>query len=91
MNQKQGKKPYADVTIKTMATDTFYLEKHDDKDFMYWLKSTDTLEEARKTLIRCFTGCRRQPEVDARYYIDRMIDFKNFLEKNRYQDNDVFH
>ncbi len=75
-----GKKKYTDVTIKTMATDTFFLEKHEDKDFKSWLKSDETIEEARLALIRHFTGRRNNPEKDAKYYIDRMIDFKEFLE-----------
>ena len=32
-----GKEIYSDVTIKTMATDTFYLEKHEPDDFGSWL------------------------------------------------------
>ena len=46
--QKEGKAPYSDVTLKTMATDTFFLEKHEDRDFKEWLKSDDSLDEARQ-------------------------------------------
>ena len=49
--QKEGKAPYSDVTLKTMATDTFFLEKHEDRDFKEWLKSDDSLDEARQALI----------------------------------------
>ena len=77
--KKEGKAPYSDVTLRTMATDTFFLEKHEDKDFKEWLTSSETLEEARQSLINHFTGRRKNPEKDAEYYIQRMIDFKNFL------------
>lgn len=77
--QKEGKAPYSDVTLKTMATDTFFLEKHEDRDFKEWLKSDDSLEEARQALIRHFMGRRKNPAKDAEYYVQRMIDFKSFL------------
>lgn len=77
--KKEGKAPYSDVTIKTMATDTFYLEKHENRDFKEWLKSDESLDEARQALISHFTGRRKNPEKDAEYYVQRMIDFKRFL------------
>lgn len=77
--QKEGKAPYSDVTLKTMATDTFFLEKHEDRDFKEWLKSDDSLVEARQALISHFTGRRKNPAKDAEYYVQRMIDFKRFL------------
>ena len=77
--QKEGKAPYSDVTLKTMATDTFFLEKHEDRDFKEWLKSDESLVEARQALISHFTGRRKNPAKDAEYYVQRMIDFKRFL------------
>ena len=77
--RKEGKAPYSDVTLKTMATDTFFLEKHEDRDFKEWLSSEKSLEEARQALIKHFTGHRNNPARDAEYYIQRMIDFKRFL------------
>ncbi len=77
--KKEGKTPYSDVTLKTMATDTFFLEKHEDRDFKDWLVSNEALEEARQALIKHFTGHRKNPEKDAEYYVQRMIDFKMFL------------
>ena len=66
--QKEGKAPYSDVTLKTMATDTFFLEKHEDRDFKEWLKSDDSLDEPRQDLISHFTGRRKNPAKDAEYY-----------------------
>ena len=77
--QKEGKAPYSDVTLKTMATDTFFLEKHEDRAFKEWLKSDDSLDEARQALSSHFTGRRKNPAKDAEYYVQRMIDFKRFL------------
>nr|WP_027871732.1 hypothetical protein [[Eubacterium] cellulosolvens] len=77
--QKEGKAPYSDVTLKTMATDTFFLEKHEDRDFKEWLKSDDSLDEPRQALISHFTGRRKNSAKDAEYYVQRMIDFKRFL------------
>lgn len=62
-----------------MATDTFFLEKHEDRDFKEWLKSDDSLDEAMQALISHFTGRRKNPAKDAEYYVQRMIDFKRFL------------
>ncbi len=76
-----GKKCYTDVTIKTLATDTFYLEKHEDVDFKNWLQSDETIEKARLALIKHFTGKRNNPEKDAKYYVERMLDFKKFLNQ----------
>lgn len=75
----EGKAPYSDVTLKTMATDTFFLEKHEDRDFKEWLMSEAALDEARKALVNHFTGRRKNPEKDAEYYVHRMRDFKRFL------------
>lgn len=77
--KQEGKNPYSDVTLKTMATDTFYLEKHENRDFKEWIKSDESLDEARQALIGHFTGCRKNPAKDAEYYIQRMLDFKRFL------------
>lgn len=77
--KKEGKTPYSDVTLKTMATDTFFLEKHEDRDFKEWLESDDSLNDARQALIDHFTGRRKNPAKDAEYYVQRMIDFKRFL------------
>ena len=77
--KKEGKSPYSDVTLRTMATDTFFLEKHEDRDFKEWLESDDSLNDARRALISHFTGRRKNPAKDAEYYVQRMIDFKSFL------------
>ena len=77
--KEAGKQPYAESTIKTWATDTFFLEKHEERDFKEWLVSDASLEEARKALVKHFTGHRNNPETDAEYYVHRMIDFKPFL------------
>ena len=79
--KKDGKLPYSDVTIKTMATDTFFLEKHEDRDFKEWIVSDESFDEARIALIKHFTGHRNNPEKDAEYYIQRMLDFKMFLNE----------
>jgi len=77
--KSEGKSPYSDVTLKTMATDTFYLEKHEECDFKEWLVSEASLEEAREALVKHFMGRRKKPEKDAVYYVHRMKDFKRFL------------
>lgn len=74
----EGKKLYSDVTIKTHATDTFYLEKHDDRDFLEWLKDEKTLKEAYECLLRNLSG-RRAVESDAKYYLERMKEFRDFM------------
>ena len=73
-----GKAPYSAVTIRTMATDTFYLEKHDDKPFTDWLKDDDTMHAAETCLIKCLSG-RHNPERDARYYVNMMQLFRDYL------------
>lgn len=77
--KEEGKRLYAESTIKTWATDTFFLEKHEGRDFKEWLESDASLEEARKVLIKHFTGHRSNPEKDAEYYVQRMMDFRDFL------------
>ena len=79
---KEGKAPYSPVTINTMATDTFYLEKHDDRDFGYWFKSDETMREAEKCLVKNLSG-RNNPEGDARYYITMMGLFGEFLKEKK--------
>ena len=80
--RKEGKKPYSDATVKTWATDTFYLERHESRNFLEWLKNEETFKEAEEALIRHFKGRRRNPKKDAESYVQRMRDFKKFLEEN---------
>lgn len=76
----KGQAPYSDVTLKTMATDTFYLEKREEKGFKEWLKDKETLDEAYDRLVYHLSG-RKKPESDARYYLDCMVMFKDFLDQ----------
>ena len=57
----EGRKPYSDATIKTYATDAFYLEKHSDIDFGYWFQSDTTMDEAWHELNRIL-AIERGPE-----------------------------
>ena len=78
--KNEGKAAYSDVTIKTMATDTFFLEKHDDHDFGYWLKSDTAMDEAYDVLLKHFKG-RRNPVADATYYQNCMNRFRRRLNQ----------
>ena len=78
----EGKAPYSDVTIKTYATDTFYLEKHDDRDFGDWLKDNKNMDEAYKCLVKNLYT-RKNPEKDAIYYLNCMKMFDDFLKNNQ--------
>lgn len=78
----EGKKPYSESTIRTIATDTFYLEKHNERNFGEWLKSDKTLEEARTHLLRSLSG-RDNPEKDADWYLDCMSLFRDFLNSGK--------
>ncbi len=60
------KKPFSDSTIRMYATDTFYLEKREDRDFKEWVKDSNSLEEAYKRLVYHLSG-RINPENDAIY------------------------
>jgi len=80
--KKEGKQPYSDVTIKTYATDTFYLEKHDDADFVSWLSSEDSMKEAYKCLVKNLST-RKNPEKDAEYYLNCMKVFNDFLKSKK--------
>lgn len=77
-----GKAPYSDVTIRTYATDTFYLEKHDDRDFGEWLADDASLNEAYKCLVKNLST-RRNPERDALYYQNCMIMFRDYLNSRK--------
>ena len=79
---KVGKEPYSDLTIKTYATDTFYLEKHDDRDFEDWLKNDKSMDEAYKCLVKNLYT-RKNPEKDAIYYLNCMKIFDDFLKNNQ--------
>ena len=74
-----GKRPYSIGSLKTMAINAFYLEKHSEKDFLDWFGSCERIEKARMKLIELFTGRRGVPEIDAKYYIEAMKYLNEYL------------
>lgn len=74
-----GKKGYSYGSLKTMATNAFYLEKHSKEDFIGWFGSYERLENARQRLIELFNGKRGLPEVYAKYYIEVMRYLNDYL------------
>ena len=65
--------------VQTVATDTFYLEKHSDRDFVSWLNSEKTLNEAEKELKKLLSN-RQKPESDLKAYLNDMKYFRDFLK-----------
>lgn len=65
--------------VQTVATDTFYLEKHSDRDFLSWLNSEKTLNEAEKELKKLLSN-RQKPESDLKAYLNDMKYFRDFLK-----------
>lgn len=74
-----GKKTLAEATIRTKATDTFFLEKKDDREFGYWIQNEQTMQEAEKCLARYLSG-RSNPQSDLKYYMQDMQMFKDYME-----------
>lgn len=74
-NEKELKLSY----VQTVATDTFYLEKHSDRDFLSWLNSEKTLNEAEKELKKLLSN-RQKPESDLKAYLNDMKYFRDFLK-----------
>lgn len=70
-------------TIKVVATDTFYLEKHNDRDFLSWFESDKTLDEAEQALEKCLSH-RKNKKSDLRAYCRDMRFFKDFLKTQYY-------
>ncbi len=75
-----GKKPYAEGSLKTMVTDTFFLEKHDETPFLDWFSSEEKLLGAEETIYRNLLGKRTNPERDTKYYFTRMQEFYKYLK-----------
>jgi len=75
----EGKNILSDATIKTSATDTFFLEKHEDKNFGYWFQNDQTMKEAENCLSKHLAG-RKKPQNDLKYYLEDMIAFREFLK-----------
>lgn len=65
--------------VQTVATDTFYLEKHSDRDFLSWLNSEKTLNEAEKELKKLLSN-RKKPERALKDYFKYMTYFRDFLK-----------
>lgn len=80
-NRSNENKPkYSDSTIKTYATDTFYLEKREDVSFISWLKDENSINEAKSKLMYYLSG-RKNPEKEAKYYLDCMLMFRDFYSE----------
>ena len=79
--KEEGKKLYADSTINTFATDTFYLEKREDnKSFISWFKNEDSIKEAKQKLF-CYLYGRKKLEQDVKYYLECMLMFRDFYNE----------
>jgi len=78
-NMSEGKKLLSDATIRTNATDTFFLEKHEDRDFGYWFESDQTMKEAEECLAKHLV-CRKNPKKDLKCYMQDMFIFREFLK-----------
>lgn len=83
-----GKNPYKESTIRTIATDTFYIEKRDSRPFINWLRSDKTLEEANMHLIKHLCT-RKDPNTDAKYYLECMCKFRDFLKDKGVLNDDL--
>ena len=83
-DRKSLNKPvYSDSTIKTYATDTFYLEKRED---ISWLKDEDSIKEAKSKLMYYLSG-RKNPEKEAEYYLNCMLMFRDFYSEITHKHN----
>ena len=76
----------SDSTIKTYATDTFYLEKREDVSFISWLKDEDSIKEAKSKLMYYLSG-RKNPEKEAEYYLNCMLMFRDFYSEITHKHN----
>ena len=86
-DRKSLNKPvYSDSTIKTYATDTFYLEKREDVSFISWLKDEDSIKEAKSNLMYYLSG-RKNPEKEAEYYLNCMLMFRDFYSEITHKHN----
>lgn len=65
--------------VQTVANDTFYLEKYSDRDFLSWLNSEKTLNEAEKELKKLLSN-RKKPERALKDYFKYMTYFRDFLK-----------
>ncbi len=81
-----NKPVYSDSTIRTYATDTFYLEKKEDVSFISWLKDEDSIKEAKSKLMYYLSG-RENPEKDVEYYLNCMLMFKDFYYEITHKHN----
>jgi len=77
---QNGNCPCSDSKLKTMATDTFFLEKHDGRDFGYWFTNDQTMQEAGLCLAENLKT-RRNPAYDCKRYMNCMILFREFLHR----------
>lgn len=78
----EGKKIYADSMINTMATDTFFLEKREEKEFGYWFQNEQTMKEAYECLWKHLAR-RKRVDSDVKNYFNDMKLFAEFLvERN---------
>lgn len=80
--KSQGKKPYSESSIRTFATDTFYLEKRERTDFSEWLKDEESYENAYSRLVSHLYA-RKNPKSDAVYYLNLMKMFADFLKTKK--------
>lgn len=84
-----GNDVLSESTIKTYITDTFFLEKNTDIDFMHWYTSPKTLESSKDSLKKLL--CKRKGNSTPKklandinnYYTD-MCWFRDFLIEKGY-------
>lgn len=74
------KKHNSDETIKTRATDTFFLEKRETKPFLRWFDSDESLHEAKERL-EFHLKDRQKFKSDVNAYFNDMLLFRDFYQE----------
>ncbi len=93
---RDGKKN-TDSTTETRARDTFYLERHDVRDFLSWFEDEKTLSDAKNRMVELLEASSRQHsnlKSDIKSYtedLDYFAEFRglDFVRKNR-DDNSKY-
>ena len=73
----------SDGSVETAVRDTFYLEKHDEKDFMEWFVDDESFESAKSRIVELLTEADRKSsnlKLDIKYYTRDLEYFRRFLK-----------
>ncbi len=77
--QQQNKNPLALSSIRSIRTDTFFLEENSERDFLSWFESDETLKEAEYELKKLLAD-RQKPAHDLKEHLKYMKYFRDFLK-----------